>query len=303
LSSSGTSHHYDGNSWRFHPWDFKARSETIKRYGAGAIPKGTTLEDWPLSYDDLETYFDTVEHEIGISGKAGNIQGKIDPKGNVFEGPRQREYPMPPIRDTDFTDMMQAAARKLGWNPHRSPAAINSQPYQGRPACVYHGFCDTGGCPIRAKNSTAFNTIPAAQKTKNLTIVERAHVTRIQTDNNGKVSGVQYLKDGQEYFQPAKAVVLSAQAHESRRQETFLRENLKLRLLNARLALMARQFEAAQADLKWAQGAIERYFNRGSKRTQVAAEMLRQVAQQARGAGVARPDDTLAALATAGAPR
>ncbi len=82
-------------------------------------------------------------------------------------------------------------------------------------------------------------------------------------------------------------------------QVFFLRENLKLRLLNARLALMARQFDAAQADLKWAQGAIERYFNRGSKRTQVAAELLRQVAQQARGAGVARPDDTLAALATA----
>jgi uroporphyrin-3 C-methyltransferase len=86
-------------------------------------------------------------------------------------------------------------------------------------------------------------------------------------------------------------------------QVFFLRENLKLRLLNARLALMARQFDAAQADLKWAQGAIERYFNRGSKRTQVAAEMLRQVAQQARGAGVARPDDTLAALATASVPR
>ena len=85
-------------------------------------------------------------------------------------------------------------------------------------------------------------------------------------------------------------------------QAFFLRENLKLRLLNARLALMARQFDAAQADIKWAQGAIERYFNRGAKRTQTATEMLRQVAQQARGAGVLRPDDTLAALAAAGAP-
>jgi len=86
-------------------------------------------------------------------------------------------------------------------------------------------------------------------------------------------------------------------------QVFFLRENLKLRLLNARLALMARQFEAAQADLKWAQGAIERYFDRGSKRTQIATDLLRQVAQQARGSGVARPDDTLAALATTSAPR
>ena len=86
-------------------------------------------------------------------------------------------------------------------------------------------------------------------------------------------------------------------------QAFFLRENLKLRLLNARLALMARQFDAAQGDLKWAQGAIERYFDRSSKRTQIAADLLRQVTQQSRQAGVARPDDTLAALATAGANR
>jgi len=82
-------------------------------------------------------------------------------------------------------------------------------------------------------------------------------------------------------------------------QAFFLRENLKLRLLNARLALLSRQFDAAQSDLKWAQGAIERYFDRSSKRTQIAADLLRQVAQQSRQAGVARPDDTLAALATA----
>ncbi len=86
---------------------------------------------------------------------------------------------MPPLRDTDFTDMMQAAARKAGFNPHRSPAAINSQPRDGRSSCAYHGYCDTGGCHVKAKNSTAVTTIPAAQKTGNLTIVERAHVTRI----------------------------------------------------------------------------------------------------------------------------
>ncbi|MGZ5187152.1 MAG: uroporphyrinogen-III C-methyltransferase [Caldimonas sp.] len=86
-------------------------------------------------------------------------------------------------------------------------------------------------------------------------------------------------------------------------QAFFLRENLKLRLLNVRLALLARQFDAAQADLKWAQGAIERYFDRSAKRTQIASDMLRQVALQSRQAGIARPDDTLAALAAAGARR
>jgi len=211
----GTSIHYYANSWRFHPWDFQARSESIKRYGANSIPAGTTLEDWPLTYADLEPYYDRIEYEIGVAGKAGNIQGKIDPAGNVFEGARQREYPMPPLRATDFTDLMQSSARKLGWNPHLAPAAINSQPHGGRSACAYHGYCDTGGCHIDAKNSTAITTIPAAQKTKNLKIVERAHVTRILAHANGKVTGVQYLREGKEYFQPAKAVLLGAYTYEN----------------------------------------------------------------------------------------
>ena len=86
-------------------------------------------------------------------------------------------------------------------------------------------------------------------------------------------------------------------------QAFFLRENLKLRLLNARLALLARQFGAAQSDLQWAEGAIGRYFDRSSKRTQIAIDQLRQVVQQSHQAGVARPDDTLAALAAASAAR
>ena len=91
----GTSIHYWAQSWRLKPWDFRARSEIIRRYGAGALPAGSTLEDWPLTYDDLEPFYDTIEWEVGVSGKAGNIQGKIDPRGNIFEGPRRREYPMP----------------------------------------------------------------------------------------------------------------------------------------------------------------------------------------------------------------
>ena len=211
----GTSIHYYANSWRFHPWDFKVRSETSKRYGAGALPKGNTIEDWPFGYEELEPYYDTIEYEVGVSGKAGNIQGKIDTRGNVFEGPRRREYPMPPLRDTEFTDMMQAAARKLGWHPHRSPAAINSQPYKGRGPCAYHGFCDTNGCHVNAKNSTAVTTIPEAMKTKNLSIVERAHVTRVVTGDDNKVTGVQYIQDGQEFFQPAKAVLIGSYTYEN----------------------------------------------------------------------------------------
>ena len=86
-------------------------------------------------------------------------------------------------------------------------------------------------------------------------------------------------------------------------QQFFVRENLKLRLLNARLALLSRQFEIAQSDIRIAQAALDRYFDRGSKRVAALGELLRQVATQARQTGVPRPDETLAALATAAAGR
>ena len=84
-------------------------------------------------------------------------------------------------------------------------------------------------------------------------------------------------------------------------QSFFVRENLKLRLLNARLALLSRQFDTAQADLQGAQTTIDRYFDRGARRTVLVDELIRQVAAQARQVVVPRPDDTLAALAAAAA--
>jgi len=213
----GTSIHYWAQSWRLNPWDFKARSEAVKRYGPTAIPGRSTLEDWPLSYDDLEPYYDIVEHEVGVSGKAGNLQGKLDPAGNVHEGPRRREYPMPPLRGSGFTDHMAEVARQLGWKPFRPPAAINSEEYGGRPGCAFHGYCNRGGCHISAKNSTAVTTIPAALKTKNLTVFDRAHVTRIVSGADGRVTGVTYLRDGKEYFQPARVVLLASYTYENSR--------------------------------------------------------------------------------------
>ena len=86
-------------------------------------------------------------------------------------------------------------------------------------------------------------------------------------------------------------------------QAWFLRENLKLRLLNARLALMSRQFDAVQSDLRDVQSALDRYFDRSSRRTALTADLLRQVTLQARQLNVPRPDESLAALAAAQAGR
>ena len=211
----GTSLHYWGQSWRLNPWDFRVVSETARRYGAGRIPAGSTVEDWPFGLEELEPYYDAVEYEVGISGQAGNINGTIDERGNIFEGPRQREFPMPPLRGSGFTELMSDAARGLGWHPFPGPAAIASRTYEGRAGCVYHGFCSRGGCHIDAKSSTAVSTIPKAMDTGRFSVVARARVSRIEVDNDGRVRGVTYFKDGEEYFQPADAVLLASYVYEN----------------------------------------------------------------------------------------
>jgi gluconate 2-dehydrogenase alpha chain len=213
----GSSVHWTGQSWRFLPWQFRERSNTIRRYGAGAIPAGVNLADWPVSYNDLEPFYDTAERVIGISGKAGNLNGKKIKGGNVFEGRRRREYPMPPLRAAAYTQRMANAARSLGWDPFPGPAGITSVDYRGRQACDYHGFCTFNGCHVDAKASTAVTTIPAAERHKNFKVLIKARVTRILVDRDGKATGVEFVRGGQTYVQPADVVLLASYIYENNR--------------------------------------------------------------------------------------
>src|SRR4029453_17081228 len=132
-----------------------------------------------------------------------------------FEGPRKRPYPMPPLRGNEFLDKMAAAGKSLGWHPFPGPAAINSRSYQNRSAGMYHGFFNRGGCHVHAKSSTAVTTIPRAQATGHLKVVERAHVTSLDVDANGQMTGVTYVTDGVEYVQPAKVVLIASYTYEN----------------------------------------------------------------------------------------
>ena len=211
----GTTLHYWAQSWRLNPWDFRVVSETERRYGRGRIPAGSTVEDWPFGYEELERHYDRVEREIGVSGQAGNVRGRIDPRGNKYEGPREREFPMPPLRWTGFHERLADAARALGWHPFPGPAAINTEPYGGRAGCGYHGYCNKGGCPLDAKNSPHLTTIPKGLATGNLRVVTRAHVTTIEVDAQGRATGVSYRVGSQEYFQPARVVLLASYTYEN----------------------------------------------------------------------------------------
>src|SRR3984893_13972753 len=113
--------HYGAVSWRFHESDFRVRSQTIERYGASAIPEDCSVIDWPLSYADLEPYYDRAEYDLGVSGKAGNLQGRKIEGGNIFEAPRQREFPLPPLLVDNSARIFEAAARKLRYHPVAAP--------------------------------------------------------------------------------------------------------------------------------------------------------------------------------------
>src|SRR5262249_17473292 len=129
--------------------------------------------------------------------------------------PRRREYPMPALRNTGFMDLMSTSAKKLGWHSFIAPAAIASRTYEGRPGCAYHGYCSGAGCHVNAKSSTAVSTIPKAEKTTPFKVVTEARVTKIEGDGNGRVTGVNYLKDNQEYLQPADVVLLAGYIYEN----------------------------------------------------------------------------------------
>src|SRR4029078_11827995 len=95
--AGGGTVHYGAVSWRMHEDDFRARSHTIERYGAAAIPADSSLADWPLPCAALEAYYERAQYDLGVGGKAGNFQGRKIAGGNPFEAPRRREYPLPPL--------------------------------------------------------------------------------------------------------------------------------------------------------------------------------------------------------------
>ena len=221
--AGGGTVHYGAVSWRLHDDDFRARAQTIERYGASAVPKDSSLADWPLTYADVEPFYDRAEYELGVSGKAGNLGGRKIDGGNVFEAPRRREYPLPPLLADQSGVLFEEGARKLGYHPFSTPRAILSRNYQGRPACSYCGFCQAFGCHIGAKSSILVTKIPEADATGNFTLLTGTMVHRVNSDNSGRVTGVSYWGvDGSDNTIEAELVIVAP----------FIYDNTRLLLLS-----------------------------------------------------------------------
>lgn len=208
--------HWTALTWRFLPSDFRYRSHHEERYGADRIPDEMTVQDWPVTYDDLEPYYDAFEWDIGVSGQAGNLGGQVLPGGNPFEGPRQRPYPNPPLAPSAFGQRFERAVAGMGLHPFPTPAGILSRgwtdPYGNvRAGCLYCGFCTRYGCEVGAKSSPLTTWLPPALDTGRYEVRTGSVALGIETDSDGLATGVRYINAaGEEHFQPAEVVISSA---------------------------------------------------------------------------------------------
>ncbi|NKC29474.1 GMC family oxidoreductase [Falsiroseomonas selenitidurans] len=213
----GAGVHWNGQTWRFHASDFNLRTHTEQRYGRDIIQEGLTIQDWGLSYDELEPYYDRFEKICGIGGKAGNLRGVIQPGGDPFEAPRSSEYPLPPMPMPLGPTLFAQAAEQVGAHPFPLPSANLSRPYTNSYGCHLQpcnacGFCERFGCEHFAKSSPQVCVLPVLMGRENFELRTRSTVTRVNYDSTAKrATGVTYIDAmGQEVEQPAGIVALCA---------------------------------------------------------------------------------------------
>ena len=170
---------YGAMAWRFMPEDFTMRST----YGEVL---GSTLEDWPVTYEELEPYYERAEWEIGVAG---------DDFQNPFAPPRRKPHPMPPFEYNREANVLKHAAHKLGLHPFPIPMLRNSIPYNGRAACIRNRTCCGFACPVDGKNGTQNTTIPEAIRTGNCDLKIHCKVTEVILDTRGRAKGVRYFDE------------------------------------------------------------------------------------------------------------
>jgi gluconate 2-dehydrogenase alpha chain len=225
----GASVHWSGQSWRFYESDFRLKSHLEELYTPDQLAyleeDGANIQDWPITYDDLEPYYDKTEYYVGIGGTAGNIQGKIRPvdpnEGNPFEAPRQRDFPFPSLRQSATTMTFREGAEKLGLHPFQSPAAITTEPYTNpdgveRAGCSYCPFCAGHGCWNGSKSSSQSALLPTAEKTGNFELRANSHVTKVNVVD-GRAVSVDFIDliTGETHTQPGDIIYLASYTYQN----------------------------------------------------------------------------------------
>tara|TARA_R110000744_G_scaffold78514_15_gene154688 strand:+ start:681 stop:2405 length:1725 start_codon:yes stop_codon:yes gene_type:complete len=198
----GSSNFMSGYFHRLKPVDFRLKTEF------GAI-KGANVEDWPISYEELEPYYAMVEKVVGVSGRVTK---------HPHQEPRSTDFPYPPVAEHAISGWIDESAEKIGYHTVPVPRAILSQPAMGRQSCEYSGYCSSYGCSSGAKGSGRAALLNHAVATGNCTITPHAKVYKIATDSQGEISGVHYYdKAGRKKVVQAKYYVVACQAVETSR--------------------------------------------------------------------------------------
>src|SRR5262249_40102709 len=151
----GSTLHWEGYTLRFHPNDFRLRS----LYGIA--------DDWPISYQDLETYYGAAEKMLGVAGAADEPWASL----------RSMPFPLPPFPFSSPAGCLPPASQTMGAPLPPLPQARNPQPYGGRPQCRACGTCHV--CPTGAKASVDLTHIPEAEATGNAHLITEATVLRL----------------------------------------------------------------------------------------------------------------------------
>src|SRR5216684_614968 len=214
----GAANHWNGQSWRWSEYDPVLRTRLEQRYGRTALPAELMVQDWGVTYAELEPYHDLWERLFGIAGKAGNLRGAIQAGGNPFEAPRQNEYPQEPLSALEAGVIFAAAAEKVGHKPFPMPAANSPQAYTNPDGmqlaqCQYCGHCERFLCEANAKASPQVLLYPMLLQRPGFELRLHSHVLGINYDRAAKRAiAVRYLdlQTGEEYEQPADVVVVAA---------------------------------------------------------------------------------------------
>ena len=210
----GAGVHWNGFAWRYMASDFTLKTTLTQRYGARKFD-GLTIQDWGVSWDEIEPSYDKFEYLCGVSGKAGVIKGQVQPGGNPFEGSRSREYPNPPLKMPYSSSLFAKAASDMGLHPFPSPAANLSRPYINplgiaMGECTYCGYCERFGCANYSKSSPQTCILPVLIRKPNFTVRTESEILKINLRPDGKsAKSVTYVDtSGVEYEQPADLIIM-----------------------------------------------------------------------------------------------
>ncbi|MHC1479377.1 GMC family oxidoreductase [Frateuria aurantia] len=225
----GCGFHWNGLTWRPLSADLQIRSHTIERYGRNKIPDTMSIQDFPVTSEELEPYLDRFEKVCGVSGQAGNLNGQRIEGGNPFEEVRKNNYPLPPLKSVYGDMVFQRAAREAGFHPFHIPAANASAPYTNPYGvrlgpCNFCGYCEDYGCFMYSKASPQTTILPVLRTDPRFELRTQTQVIKVNLDSTGKrATGVTYVDAlGRQVEQPADLVILSA----------FQMHNVRLLLLS-----------------------------------------------------------------------